>query len=79
MKQPKTTTATEQPTALDTLVGIVDLAVPCRWPDRTPTLGDLARLTGTASRCLRFDNVDERISTENAAVLAVAKKLALIS
>jgi hypothetical protein len=78
MKQPKTA-STEQPKALDTLVGIVDLALPCRWPNRTPTLADLARLTGTASRCLRFENVDERISTENQAVLTVAKKLALIS
>jgi hypothetical protein len=75
----KTTTTAERPKALDTLIGIVDLATTFRFVDRTPTLSDLACLTATASRCLRYDDIDERISTENAAVLALAKKRQLVS
>jgi hypothetical protein len=33
----------------------------------------------TASRSLRYDNVDERIEVENATVLALAKKRQLVS
>ena len=75
----KTTATTDRPKALDTLIGIVDLATTFRFVDRTPTLSDLARLTATASRCLRYDDVDERISVENACVMSVAKRRNLIS
>jgi hypothetical protein len=70
----KTAATTDRPKALDTLIGIVEQAVAFRHADRTPTLTDLARLTSTASRCLRYDNVDEQISVTNAAVISVAKR-----
>jgi hypothetical protein len=73
------TPATERPKALDTLVAIVDLVIPHRYPDRDPSLADVARLTSAASRVLRFSNLDERIETENKATLLIAKKLQLVS
>jgi len=75
----KAETTTQRPKALDTLIGIVEQAVAFRYADRTPTLTDLARLASTASRCLRYDNVDEQISVTNAAVISVAKRRNLIS
>ena len=75
----KTTATTDRPKALDTLIGIVDLATTFRFVDRTPTLSDIARLTSSASRVLRYDNVDEKISVENACVMSVAKRRNLIS
>ena len=78
MKQPTKIPATERPKALDVLVNIVDLAVSYRFQERTPTLTDLARVIGSASRVLRYADVDERISTENAALLAIAKQRGLV-
>jgi hypothetical protein len=75
----KTAATTDRPKALDTLIGIVEQAVAFRFVDRTPSLADLARLAQTASRCLRYDNVDEQISVVNAAVISVAKRRNLIS
>jgi hypothetical protein len=40
---------------------------------------DMARTASTASRLLRFSNLDERIETENLAVLALARKRQLVS
>ena len=77
MKQPKA--GADQPKALDVLVNITDLAVGYRFVDRTPKLVDVARAVSLASRLLRFSNIDERIETENAAVLALAKKRSLLS
>jgi hypothetical protein len=77
MKLPAKTT--EQPKALDALIGIVDLAIPYRYPEKIPTLSDLARLVASASRVLHVRDLDERISAENAAVLALAKKRGLVS
>jgi hypothetical protein len=76
MAKPSTT---EKPKAVDTLVAIVEMVIPHRFADRQPSLGDVARLTNTASRTLRFQDVDERISVENAVTLAVARKLQLVS
>jgi hypothetical protein len=70
---------TERPKTLDTLVALVDLAIPHRFHDRNPSLSDIARLTNATSRVLRFSNVDERIETENRATLLIAKKLQLIA
>jgi hypothetical protein len=36
-------------------------------------------VVGTASRLLRYDNIDERIEVENATVLALVKKRGLVS
>jgi hypothetical protein len=77
MKQPKA--AADAPKALDVLVSITDLAVGHRFVDRTPKLVDVARAVSLASRLLRFSNIDERIETENAAVLALAKRRSLLS
>jgi hypothetical protein len=77
MKLPAKTT--EQTKPLDALIGIVDLAIPYRYPEKIPTLSDLARLVASASRVLHVRDLDERISAENAAVLALAKKRGLVS
>jgi hypothetical protein len=77
MKATKTP-STDRPKALDTLIGITDLVIAHRYPERTPTLGDLARVVGLASRSLRISDLDERISVENAATLAVAKRMGVI-
>jgi len=77
----------ERPKALDVLVGVTELALtyryperaPTRYPERAPTLADMARVVSTASRLLRFSNLDERIETENLAVLALAKKRNLVN
>jgi len=47
--------------------------------ERASSLSDVVRVVGTASRLLRYDNVDERIEVENATVLALAKKRQLVS
>ena len=75
-KAPQTT---ERPRALDTLVSVTEIALAYRYQDRTPTLSDMARVVSTASRLLRFSNLDERIETENQAVLALARKRQLVS
>jgi hypothetical protein len=77
MKQPVKIT-TEQPKALDALISIVDAAIPYRYPNGA-TLADMARLIASASRVLRVGDIDERISAENAALLALAKKRGLVS
>jgi hypothetical protein len=69
----------ERSKALDTLVAILDVTIPYRYPDRNPSLADIARLASAASRVLRFSDLDERIETENRAVLALAKKRQLVS
>ena len=74
----KTTVTETKPKAVDCLVGIVEQAIAFRFTERTPTLSDLARLVNTASRLLRYSNLDERIEVENATVLALAKKRQLV-
>jgi hypothetical protein len=71
-------TATERPQTLATLTQIGELAVGYRFQDRTPTVSELARVIADASRSLRIRDLDERISCENAAVLALAKNRNLI-
>jgi hypothetical protein len=70
---------TERPKAVETLVDIAERAIVFRFTDKTVTLSDVVRVVGTASRLLRYDNVDERIEVENATVLALAKKRQLVS
>jgi hypothetical protein len=69
----------ERPKAVEALVGITEQAITFRFADKTVTLSDVVRVVGTASRLLRYDNVDERIEVENATVLALAKKRQLVS
>jgi hypothetical protein len=72
-------TVSERPKSVETLISIVEQAIAYRFTERTPTLSDVARVVSTASRLLRFSNLDERIEVENAAVLALAKKRQLVS
>ena len=75
----KTQTTEVRPKALDVLVGIVDIVLTFRFADRTATLSDMARIVSTASRLLRFSNLDEKIETENQAVLTLARKRQLVN
>jgi hypothetical protein len=76
----KPTSGTEQrPKSIDTLVNITEQAIAFRYPDRSPTFSDVARLVNTASRLLRFSDLDHRIEVENATVMLLAKKLSLVS
>ena len=68
-----------RPKSIDTLANITEQALAFRYPDRSPTLSDVARVVNTASRLLRFSDVDHRIEVENAVTLVVAKKLQLVS
>lgn len=71
-------TVEQRPRAVDVLVNVTELALSYRYPDRPVTLSDVARTISTASRLLRFQNLDEKIETENQAVLVLAKKRELI-
>jgi hypothetical protein len=79
MKQSVKAPTAERPKALETLVGVTELALAYRYPERAPNISDMARTVSTASRPLRFSNLDERIETENLAVLALARKRQLVS
>ena len=71
-------TAEQQPTAVDTLVFITEQAIAFRFANKTPSLNDMVRMVGTASRLLRYANQKERIEVENATVLELAKKRQLV-
>ena len=71
---PKAPTTTERPRPLDVLVGITESAIAFRFADRTPTISDVARVVAQASRVMHIRDLDERISVENAAVMAFAKQ-----
>jgi hypothetical protein len=73
------TPVAEKPKSVDTLIGITEMALAYRYTERNPTLSDVARVVSTASRLLRYDNIDERIEVENATVLALVKKRGLVS
>jgi hypothetical protein len=75
----KATTTAERPKALDTLVSVTEIALAYRYADRMPTLSDMARVVSTASRLLRFKDLDERIEVENQVVLTLARKRQLVS
>ena len=75
----KATTTTERPKALDTLVAIVDQAIDFRFAEKVLSVADIARVVGASSRVLRIADLDERISVENAAVLALAKRRGLVN
>jgi hypothetical protein len=74
----KPTATAERPKSIDTLVNITEQALAFRYTERTPTLSDVARVVNTASRLLRFSDLDERIEVENATVILLAKKRQLV-
>jgi hypothetical protein len=69
----------ERPKPLDTLIAITEQAIAFRYVDRVPSLVDIGRITIAASRILHVKDLDEKISIENAAALAIAKKRELIN
>jgi hypothetical protein len=76
----KTPKPENQPRAVEALASIVELALPFRMgAGQQPTLSEIARLAGQASRLLRLADVDEKISVENAGTVALAKKRGLMS
>jgi hypothetical protein len=77
MKSPK---PAERPKAVEALAAITEIALQFRTgPDQAPTLNEIARITGQASRLLRIQDIDEKISVENAATVQLAKKHSLMS
>ena len=68
-----------EPKAVDALVDIAERAIAFRFADRAASLNDLVRVVSTASRLLRYEDLDHRIEVENAAVLQLAKKRQLVS
>jgi hypothetical protein len=77
MKQP--TKTTEQPKAVAALTIIAETVLQFRHADQNPTLSEIARIAGRASGLLRIADLDEKISVENAATIALAKKLNIVS
>jgi hypothetical protein len=59
------------------VTGIAKIVLAYREVDK-PNLGTISRVAGRASRLLRISELDERMSVENAATLALAKKLSLV-
>jgi hypothetical protein len=77
---PKIPTAQPSPAkAVDVLTSITQEALAFRFGDKTVRLTDIGKLVIAASRVLNIRDADERISVENAAVIALAKKRNLLS
>ena len=74
----KAQAAEARATTLDTMVAIADRALAHRG-ETAPRLADIVRTVGAASRCLRIRDLDERLTTENAAVLAIGKKMGTLA
>jgi hypothetical protein len=80
MKNVKPAPVTEvRPKAVDLLTSITEQVLVFRYGDRTITLADMARCVSGASRLLRFGDMDERIETENKALMELARKRQLVS
>jgi hypothetical protein len=77
---PKVPTApSSAATALNVLTSITEEALAFRFGDKTVRLTDIGKVVITASRVLNIRDADERVSVENAAVVALAKKRNLLS
>jgi hypothetical protein len=68
-----------RPKAVDLLTSVTEQVLTFRYGDRQLTLADLARVISSASRLLRFGDMDERIETENKALMELARKRQLVS
>jgi len=66
-----------EPDGVVSLTGITKIVLAYRQVDK-PNLGTISRVAGRASRLLRISELDEWMSVENAATLALAKKLSLV-
>ena len=78
MSKQVTKSETTKPKATEALTAIVEAALAFRADERL-NLATLARLANRGSGLLRLQDVDERISIENATTVALAKKLGLVS
>jgi hypothetical protein len=72
-------TVTEKPKALDTLVEITEQALDFRYAEKTVKLMDIGKVVIQAFRAMHIRDADERVSTENQAVVTIAKKRALLT
>jgi hypothetical protein len=68
----------QQPKAVEALVVLTETVLQFHGEEK-PTLSSVARVTGRASRLLRISDLDERLETENAATIQIAKKHGLMS
>ncbi len=75
--QPKAVAADDRSAASETLMQIVELVLPFRT-EATPTVDLIARLAAQSSRLLRLET-EEATAAQNAAVLGLMKKHALIA
>ncbi len=71
-------TGAARPKATDALTAIVETALAFRNEERL-NLATLARLANRGSWLLGVRDLDERISVENAATVALARKLGVVS
>jgi hypothetical protein len=78
-KATTTTTAAEWPKALDVMTSIAEKAIDFRYANRRVTMVDVGRAVLAASRIIHIKNLDERLETENRAVMQIAKKRQLVS
>jgi hypothetical protein len=78
MKSPTKIEPASKPKATDTLIAVTEAVLAYRGDER-PTLSLIARIINRASRLLRISDIDERMESENAATLSLAKKLRLVS
>jgi hypothetical protein len=69
----------DRPKALDTLTAITEQVIAFRYADRTPNLVDIGRVVIGCSRAMHVKDTDERISVENATVLAIAKRHGIVN
>ena len=76
---PKMPTTVERPKALDVLTDIAEKAIDFRYADKRVTLVDVGRAVIAASRVIYIKDLDERLETENRAVMAIAKRRQLVS
>jgi hypothetical protein len=74
----KANVKSDRPKAVDTLVNIAEIVLQHRGEDK-PRLTTVARVTNRASGLLHYDSLDERLETENAATIQIAKKHGLMS
>jgi hypothetical protein len=68
-----------QLSAADVLVQLVEIIMRWRAASERVTLSSIARAANRASGLLRLRDLDERLEVENAATIALAKRLGLMS
>jgi len=78
MKAPNKDVSTKGPKAVQALISISEIALAFRG-EAKPTLSTVARICNRASKLLSISDLDERLTCENQATIALAKKLSLVS